>query len=156
MGCISFSRGSSQPRDQTYISCPFIGRQILYHLSHLGSPCFIYIYIFNIYNMYSFQKSIFPVLLFRDALFDKLITKCLLSQAGQGQRGFAGSGFGCGESDKRSWKDNNDIVSEETGCLECCHLLSTTHSKQEHHDKKATLKVLFGLKSRKGSDINNS
>ena len=52
--------------------------------------------------MYSFQKSIFPVLLFRDALFDKLITKCLLSQAGQGQRGFAGSGFGCGESDKRS------------------------------------------------------
>jgi len=26
---ISFSRGSSQPRDQTYISC--IGRQIVYH-----------------------------------------------------------------------------------------------------------------------------
>ena len=26
---ISFSRGSSQPRDQTHISC--IGRQILYH-----------------------------------------------------------------------------------------------------------------------------
>ena len=29
---ISFSRGSSQPRDQTYVSCIFcIGRQILYH-----------------------------------------------------------------------------------------------------------------------------
>ena len=33
---ISFSRGSSQPRDQTYISC--IGKQILLPLSHLGSP----------------------------------------------------------------------------------------------------------------------
>ena len=31
---ISFSRGSSWPRDQTCVSC--IGRQILYHLSHLG------------------------------------------------------------------------------------------------------------------------
>ena len=36
---IPFSRGSSQPRDQTQISC--IGRQILYHLNHQG----IYIYI---------------------------------------------------------------------------------------------------------------
>ena len=35
------SRGSSQPRDQTcisYISC--IGRQVLYHWCHLGSPFF--------------------------------------------------------------------------------------------------------------------
>ena len=34
---ISFSRGSSQPRDQThrsYVSC--IGRRFLYHSSHLG------------------------------------------------------------------------------------------------------------------------
>ena len=30
------SGGSSQPRDQTQISC--IGRQILYRLSHGGSP----------------------------------------------------------------------------------------------------------------------
>ena len=33
-------RGSSQPRDQTpgsYVSC--IGRQVLYHQCHLGSPC---------------------------------------------------------------------------------------------------------------------
>ena len=33
-----FSRGSSQPRDQTlrsYISC--IGRQVLYHEHHLGN-----------------------------------------------------------------------------------------------------------------------
>ena len=33
---ISFSRGSSQPRNQTQVSC--ICRQILYQLSHQGSP----------------------------------------------------------------------------------------------------------------------
>ena len=32
---ISFSRGSSRPRDQTRVPC--IGRLILYHLSHQGS-----------------------------------------------------------------------------------------------------------------------
>ena len=32
-------RGSSQPRDQTDISyVSFIGRQVLYHSPHLGSP----------------------------------------------------------------------------------------------------------------------
>ena len=36
---ISSSRGSSRPGDQTCISCiSCIGRQILYHLHHLGSP----------------------------------------------------------------------------------------------------------------------
>ena len=36
---MSFSRGSSRPRDQTlisFVSC--IGRWVLYHLRHLGSP----------------------------------------------------------------------------------------------------------------------
>ena len=33
---IHFSRESSQPRDWTLVSC--IARQILYHLSHQGSP----------------------------------------------------------------------------------------------------------------------
>ena len=33
---ISFSRGSSQPKDLTHVSC--IGRQIFYHVSHQGSP----------------------------------------------------------------------------------------------------------------------
>ena len=41
---ISYSRGSSQNRDRThvsYISC--MGRQVLYHSCHLGSPmCQIY------------------------------------------------------------------------------------------------------------------
>ena len=32
---VSFSRGSSQPRDQTQVSC--VARWILYHLSHQGS-----------------------------------------------------------------------------------------------------------------------
>ena len=35
-GAISFSRETSLPRDRTGVSC--IGRQILYHLSHQGSP----------------------------------------------------------------------------------------------------------------------
>ena len=35
-GAGSYSRGSSGPRNQSHISC--IGRWILYHLSHLGSP----------------------------------------------------------------------------------------------------------------------
>ena len=33
---IPFSRESSQPRDRTWVSC--LGRWILYHLSHQGSP----------------------------------------------------------------------------------------------------------------------
>jgi len=33
------SRGSSRPRDQTYVSyVSCIGRQVLYHYHHLGSP----------------------------------------------------------------------------------------------------------------------
>ena len=36
---ISSSRGPSQPRDQTQVSLYF--RQILYHLSHQGSPFLI-------------------------------------------------------------------------------------------------------------------
>ena len=36
---IPFSRGSSQSRDETHISCvSCIGRQVLYHWHHLGSP----------------------------------------------------------------------------------------------------------------------
>ena len=36
---ISSSRGSSHPRDQMHVSCiSCLGRQILYHLRHLGSP----------------------------------------------------------------------------------------------------------------------
>ena len=37
---ISFSRGPSRPRDQTRISyISSIGRWVLYHQRHLGSPC---------------------------------------------------------------------------------------------------------------------
>ena len=36
---MSFSRGSSHPRDQTHIYCvSYIGRWVLYHLRHLGGP----------------------------------------------------------------------------------------------------------------------
>ena len=37
---ISFSRGSSQPRDRTWVSCFY--RQILFCLSHQGSPILQY------------------------------------------------------------------------------------------------------------------
>ena len=39
VGCCDLLQGSSQPRDRThvsYVSC--IGRRVLYHESHLGSP----------------------------------------------------------------------------------------------------------------------
>ena len=56
------SRGSSQPSDQTLISCiSCIGRWILLPLHHLGSPCIYYIYmksymcILHIY-IYKVQK----------------------------------------------------------------------------------------------------
>ena len=40
---ISFSRGSSQPRDRTHIcSVSYIGRQVLYSWCHLGSPVCVY------------------------------------------------------------------------------------------------------------------
>ena len=36
---ISFSRGSSEPRDQTYISCvSYIGKKILYHWAIWEAP----------------------------------------------------------------------------------------------------------------------
>ena len=35
-GCHFLCRGSSPPRDPTYLSC--VGRQVLYQLSHRGSP----------------------------------------------------------------------------------------------------------------------
>ena len=41
---IFYSRGSSQPRDQTcisYTSC--LGRQVLYHWHHLGSPSVLWV-----------------------------------------------------------------------------------------------------------------
>ena len=38
---LPFSRGFSQPRDQTQVSC--ICRRILYHLSQQGKPKYIYI-----------------------------------------------------------------------------------------------------------------
>ena len=37
---ISFSKGSSRPRDCTHVSC--IGKQVLYHLGQEGSPIWVY------------------------------------------------------------------------------------------------------------------
>ena len=43
---ISYSRGSSRPRDRTCVSCvSCTGRQILYHPSHQGSPIYVFVYV---------------------------------------------------------------------------------------------------------------
>ena len=44
-GAISFSRGSSRPRDQTRVS--FIGRQILYHGATWGAPQCLLLTVMN-------------------------------------------------------------------------------------------------------------
>ena len=59
---ISFSRGSSWPRDQTHVSCVTGGllhcRRILYQLSHPGSP-FLYKYgeEYQLYNIYATSQQ---------------------------------------------------------------------------------------------------
>ena len=59
---ISCSSGSSWPRDQThvsYVSC--IGRWVLYHQHHLGSPSLLYVNINNIFmkNSCTFKNKKF-------------------------------------------------------------------------------------------------
>ena len=49
---ISFSRGSSWPKDQTCASCVYyIGRQVLYQLSHQGRPGCICVCVYTEYNI---------------------------------------------------------------------------------------------------------
>ena len=51
------SRGSSQPRDQTYISCvSCIGRLVLYHCRYLGSPFHYNVHLLNHYLKASAEK----------------------------------------------------------------------------------------------------
>ena len=51
---ISYSRVTSQPGDRTHVSCiSCIGRQILYPLSHLGSP-FLEITLYNWMSLFQF------------------------------------------------------------------------------------------------------
>ena len=56
---ISSSSGSSRPRDRTHISC--IGRLILCHLSHQGSPTLFYCcYFFILDNVQSWGIKVYP------------------------------------------------------------------------------------------------
>ena len=57
---ISSSRGSSQPRNPTHVSC--IGRQILYQLSHLGSSILL-VEFFNSTKLNEIPKRIHPEIL---------------------------------------------------------------------------------------------
>ena len=55
------SRGSSWPRDQTQVSCvSCIGRLVLYHLYHMGSPDPIYMYTYVLiqYLFFSFWLTL--------------------------------------------------------------------------------------------------
>ena len=58
---ISYPRGSSRPSDQTRVSCiSCIGRQVLHHQCHLGSPIFTY-YILFINLLRRQEYSHFPI-----------------------------------------------------------------------------------------------
>ena len=52
---ISFTRGSSQPKDQTCVSC--IGRWTL-PLSHLGSPVILFLHIYPVFQSLSASKIV--------------------------------------------------------------------------------------------------
>ena len=54
---ISFSRGSSQFKDQTPISC--IGRQVLYHWATREAQLFHYLLLLSIYYLYYLLLSLF-------------------------------------------------------------------------------------------------
>ena len=66
------SRGSSQPRNQTrvsYISC--IGRQVLYHWCHLGSPKIIKLLVGN-----SKQTSGYKLYILHRRFITRLFPEC--------------------------------------------------------------------------------
>ena len=61
VGCIPFSRGSSQPRNQTCLSCgSCIGKQILYRWATREANVYIYIFIFFSIMVYYRILSIVP------------------------------------------------------------------------------------------------
>ena len=49
---ISFSRGSSQSRDRTWVYVSCIGLQVLYHLCYLGSPIYEYNHQYMLYDVW--------------------------------------------------------------------------------------------------------
>ena len=59
---MSFSRGFSQPRDQTQVSCgSYIGRQILYHWATweaLNYTLFLWKYIYNNVCLYKIKNTL--------------------------------------------------------------------------------------------------
>ena len=57
VGCHFLLQGCSQPRDQTYVS--WIGRQVLYHQHHQGSPGHMPLLPFEVYHKALVQHDIF-------------------------------------------------------------------------------------------------
>ena len=78
---ISSSRGSFQSRDQTHISCvSCIGRQILYHLSHLGNPESALLYPVSTKNLWLIRLTIGGILLAQNFSF---VTACVRAKSRQ-------------------------------------------------------------------------
>ena len=51
---MSFSRGSSWPRDWTHVPCvSYTGRQVLYHKHHLGNPLLYLFFVFCFFFFFS-------------------------------------------------------------------------------------------------------
>ena len=73
MGCHLLLRGSSWPRDRTQIS--FIGRWILYHCIHLGSPLLILENTYNnLQNYVYLSQHFFSVYFNIDATFNIVLS----------------------------------------------------------------------------------
>ena len=78
---IPFPRGSSRPRDQIQVSC--ISRQIVYRLSHQGSPhMYIQTHYVDVQPKFFFHKTILHLTVFNEvymfSLFGVLIVKMLV------------------------------------------------------------------------------
>ena len=78
---ISSSRGSFQSRDQTHISCvSCIGRQILYHLSYLGSPESALLYPISAKNLWLIRLTLGGILLAQNFSY---VTACVCAKLRQ-------------------------------------------------------------------------
>ena len=64
---ISFSRGSSRPRDGTFISC--IGRWVIYHWATKETPLYVYCTFKKSYSIFLWSLSLLFPLWFNHSVF---------------------------------------------------------------------------------------
>ena len=123
---VSFSRGSSQPRDRTRVSCvSCIGRQILYHWATWESPnwatqSFLFFCFFNFLNWYAHKIHTLG------------LPRWLSVKESTCQAGDAGSTPGSGSSLEKEMATHSSIVweipwTEEPGGLQSMVLQRVGH-----------------------------